>query len=534
MGVLRQGAIVAIATAALAGAAAPNALAAFGVSSFNAEVRKSDKAGDLETRAGATPFSGVTDFSFNNNAGFPDGNVKDIRVDLPPGLISNPQATPKCTEAQFPNCPSNTQIGTEQLTVAPAVTVTASVYNMVPRTGQVSLFSFNTPVGRTDIVGGVRDKTDYGLFFTISDVPQNANLVRSVLTFWGNPPAQNGAGGPTVSFIRLPTSCSGPQTTKLTVTSYAGETATATSTTPTGATGCDALPFAPKLSATTFAARAGAPAGLSVKLTQTPSEANVHSVSVTLPTQLGVRFDTLKNACPEDTFEADLTKCAAAARVGSTSATTPLLAAPLTGDVYLESHKAGALPTLEAILHGPGLQVRLSATIDLSHGINSTFKSIPDLPISQFLLTLDGGRTSTLAASTDLCAAPLTLSSSIVAQSGAKQDATSPVGVAGCTVKLVSSKVRRTSAVLTLRAPAAGRVRLTGKGLASKGVTFSAAGTKQVRVSLTKSGIRALRRHRKKLVVRATATYAPVAGATAGGEPVKGSHSRMRLAFHPR
>src|SRR4029079_14406785 len=161
----------------------------------------------------------------------------------------------KCSEDQFPGCPSATQLGTEALTVSPGLTITGPVYNMVPKQGQLSLFSFNTPVGRTDIVGGIRDRTDYGLFFTSSDVPQSANLTRSVLTFFGNPPAQNGSGGPAVSFIRLPTSCSRPQTTHLNVQSYAGETATSKFTTPIGATGCDKLPFEPKLSATTHAAR---------------------------------------------------------------------------------------------------------------------------------------------------------------------------------------------------------------------------------------------------------------------------------------
>src|SRR3954449_2342109 len=325
MGVLRQGIAAAVVVVAALWLTAASASAAFGVSAFNAEVRKSDTPGDPQTQAGSTPFSGVTDFSFNNNAGFPDGNVKDIRVDLPPGLISNPQAPPKCTEAEFPSCPSNTQLGTESLTVSPGVTVTAAVYNMVPKQGQLSLFSFNTPVGRTDIVGGIRDKTDYGLFFTISDVPQNANLTRSVLNFFGTPSKQNGSGGPPVSFIRLPTSCSGPQTTKLTVTSWAGETATANSVTPTGTTGWAGLPFSPKLTATTFAAGAGRPAGLTVKLTQTGAEANTKSVTVTLPSQLGVRLDNLQHACPEATFEADPAKCAAGARVGSVSAKTPLL-----------------------------------------------------------------------------------------------------------------------------------------------------------------------------------------------------------------
>jgi hypothetical protein len=532
MGVLRQGIALAAVVAAALSLTTSSATAAFGVSAWNAEVRKSDKAGDLETRAGATPFSGVTDFSFNSNAGFPDGNVKDVRVDLPPGLISNPQATPKCTEDQFPSCPANTQLGTEELTVSPGVTVSANVYNMVPKAGQLSLFSFNTPVGRTDIVGGIRDRTDYGLFFTISDIPQNANLTRSVLTFWGNPPAQNGSGGPAVSFIRLPTGCVPPQTTTLTVTSWAGETAVAKSTTPTGTTACDALPFAPKLTATTHAARPGTPAGLAVKLTQTPAEANVSAVTVTLPQQLGVRIENLQHACPEATFSEDPAKCPAGARVGSVSAATPLLPVRLTGDVYLEAHQAGQLPTLEAILRATGVQVHLSSTIDLSHGVTSTFNAIPDLPISEFLLTLDAGAGSALTAKSDLCAQPLTMASSILGQNGKKVDDKPVVGVAGCSVKIVSAKASGRSVKVTLRAPAGGKVRLTGKGLVKRTVNVNEA-TQVVRMKLSRAGLRSLRK-KHKLVVRITAAFAPAAGTSAGGEPVKPSSSRKRVTFRKR
>src|SRR5690349_7226988 len=93
--------------------AAPAAHADFGIQDFTAEVKKADDT-TLETQAGAHPFVGVTSFTFNSTASGPDGHVKDIRVDLPPGLISNPQATPRCTAAQFPDCPKETQVGTEQ------------------------------------------------------------------------------------------------------------------------------------------------------------------------------------------------------------------------------------------------------------------------------------------------------------------------------------------------------------------------------------------------------------------------------------
>ena len=87
-------------------AAAPqHARAAFGVSDFVAEVRDQD--GDA-SHAGrrATPTSASSNFTVNTTGGTPDGNVKDVRVDVPPGLISNPEATPKCTDVQYAASPA--------------------------------------------------------------------------------------------------------------------------------------------------------------------------------------------------------------------------------------------------------------------------------------------------------------------------------------------------------------------------------------------------------------------------------------------
>src|SRR3954453_12698322 len=98
----------------LLGVVAPNAFAAFGIQSFTADVL--DDQGHVVTQAGATPYTGVTDFTLNSTLGLTDEQVKKIRVDLPPGLISNPQATPQCPQADFPTCDAKTQIGTVDLT----------------------------------------------------------------------------------------------------------------------------------------------------------------------------------------------------------------------------------------------------------------------------------------------------------------------------------------------------------------------------------------------------------------------------------
>ena len=167
-------------------AAATPAHAAFGVDqgNFTAGVFAADHTTAV-TQAGAHPYEGVTEFTFNTTPPFntPDGNVKNIRVDLPPGLISNPQATVQCEDAAYPSCPSESQIGTEEITVVALIgfaqtTFKVPIYNMKPGADQVSDFAFAIPIlaPRTDIVGGVRDTTDAGLFFTISNVANTAPI----------------------------------------------------------------------------------------------------------------------------------------------------------------------------------------------------------------------------------------------------------------------------------------------------------------------------------------------------------------------
>src|SRR3954454_8053382 len=95
------------------GLAAPNAYA-FGIvpGSFHAQVL--DASDHVVTQAGSTPYVGITAFDLDSDPADP---VSDIRVDLPPGLISNPQATPtKCAALSDP-CDPKTQVGTVDVTV---------------------------------------------------------------------------------------------------------------------------------------------------------------------------------------------------------------------------------------------------------------------------------------------------------------------------------------------------------------------------------------------------------------------------------
>ncbi len=88
------------------------------------------------------------------------------------------------------------------------------------------------------------------------------------------------------------------------------------------------------------------------------------------------------------------------------TAGTPLLAAPLTGSVYLVSRGPGALPGLTIQLADP-IPLRLDGVVALTpQGLKTTFTGLPDVPLAAFRLDLAGGPGGAFMLASDLCAAP--------------------------------------------------------------------------------------------------------------------------------
>ena len=99
----------------------------FGLAAFDAFASNED--GTLDNQAGSHPYDFTVAFAMNTEfvheiaeehqvvAG---GEERDIDVRLPPGLVGNAQAAPKCSRAKFDpleyaqadqTCPADTQIG---------------------------------------------------------------------------------------------------------------------------------------------------------------------------------------------------------------------------------------------------------------------------------------------------------------------------------------------------------------------------------------------------------------------------------------
>src|SRR3954452_7298065 len=128
---MRHAVVAALTVAGLCALAPTVAQADFGVSKFDAgtctmnteptpQCTRESNPSYWYTQAAGHPQWGITDFAFNTTGLFqtPDGNVKNVHVDLPVGLSVNPEATPKCTTAQLEAtaCPANSAVGTNYIT----------------------------------------------------------------------------------------------------------------------------------------------------------------------------------------------------------------------------------------------------------------------------------------------------------------------------------------------------------------------------------------------------------------------------------
>jgi hypothetical protein len=237
-------------------------------------------------------------------------------------------------------------------------------------------------------------------------------------------------------FTFNPTNCN-PMSITGSLTSTEG--ATSALSVPFQVTNCAVLGFKPAFSVSTQGktSRAGG-ASLHVKLVypKAPfgSQANIGKVKVDLPKQLPSRLSTLQKACTDSVFNRNPASCPPESRIGLAKATTPLLPVPLSGPVYFVSHGGAKFPELVIVLSGYGTTVQLHAETFISKtGVtSSTFRTVPDVPVGTFELTLPQGKFSALAAPRNLCGSKLRMPTVFTAQNGAQIKQSTPIAVTGC------------------------------------------------------------------------------------------------------
>ena len=220
-------------------------------------------------------------------------------------------------------------------------------------------------------------------------------------------------------FVLNPTSCD-PTSTASTVLGSGKDFVSeaddqpVTVSSPFQAADCASLGYKPalKLSLKGSTKRGGTPAFKAV-LTPRPGDANTGRAQVTLPHSEFLDNAHIGTVCTRVQFaEGNVPgeKCPAASLYGHAKAITPILAEPLEGPVYLRSTGTGAghhlLPDLVAALHNNQVDFDLVGHVEGVHGgISNTFETVPDAPVTQFTLEMEGGSKGLLENSTNLCAA---------------------------------------------------------------------------------------------------------------------------------
>jgi len=297
-----------------------------GAAGFETVLRNSQ--GEEDTEAGTHPYTLTVTNRFPAKKFGPFSmnvpqHLRDLRIDLPAGVILNPNSTPvRCTEKQLESdiegegCPPGSQVGTLALAfvVGGQTTGPTALYNMVPPPGHAAEFGFDAAgLGiYIHFLAGVRyGPGGYRLTATAPDVNAKLPLDGTEATFWGDPSDSSHdwqrygcaeriesicplpSAEPTLHpLLTMPTACPGERTLEAVADSWEnpGVFASAGYDLPSGNSGFADIDFEPTLEARPTTQSGDSPTGLSVDVhvpqtngMEEKATANLRKAVVTLP-----------------------------------------------------------------------------------------------------------------------------------------------------------------------------------------------------------------------------------------------------------
>jgi hypothetical protein len=398
--------------AAIAALAAAPSLAAAAVSSTGFQITSNmplrpavPDPGPSTVVAGSHPSAG----SFST-FGYPDPaeDLKTAIVNFGPGLLGNPESVPKCPtaalEAGGAACPPGSLIGSSRLDISTGESFGGELYNaelVGNEPGRLAAVTnagppLGTIVSSLPMTVTPRGGGDYGVTATLTDI---SRLVPGVQVT-----ALGFVIKPSTGYVRNPTSC------ELNVSTGRGagyDDPAFVDSPPYGfnTTGCEHIPFAPKVSVTV--GDRGSTAfnefpPFVFKFTQAAGEADVMGNKVTLPIELNSN-NTAYTLCSPAQAEAD--NCPAASKFGWVTAHSPFLSGAAQGPVYLFQQTVTSLPGLLLDFRGRvNVKVLTNTSLVNRKQIQSLVLNAPQLPVSDITVALDGGRkTGAFLNREDLC-----------------------------------------------------------------------------------------------------------------------------------
>ena len=412
-------------------------------------------AGTTSNQAG-----GFSPFTLAFGRGDADQYLAGVQLRTPPGLLGSLATVPLCPEPQASQgtCGAGSLIGHTQVLTGPGAEPFLVTGGQVFLTGPYKGAPFGLSIVVPAKAGPYTLTGTNGTGSVVVRSTINIDPTTSALTVTSDPlptildgiPLQLKIVNVTIDrpdFTFNPTSCDKLQITG-TLSSSEGMSEAVSS--PFQVTNCEALKFKPKFTVSTSgktsrANGASLDARVSFPKGALGTQANIAKVKVDLPKQLPSRLTTLQKACPAATFESNPAGCQSASVIGVVKASTPALPVGLTGPVYFVSHGGEAFPSLVIVLQGDGVRVDLTAATFISKaGItSSTFKTVPDVPVSSFELYLPEGKNSALAANGNLCKSKLAMPTAFTAQNGDVIHESTTIAVTGCPKLKKASKASR-------------------------------------------------------------------------------------------
>ena len=417
--------------------------AEFGLDQFDVTFTGPD--GLPAMQAGSHPYAMTTSLQANASGEETEGRLRELLLDLPPGLLATATATPRCLEATFldpeEDCPLGSAVGTSSSSfLEPSHSESAPVYNLAPPAGVPLRLGFRVgDVAAVLVDVGPSPNPPYNPIAIAADWPETVDVLATEVQLWGTPAssahdplrgqclAANGTSNgecpvniAEIPLITLPTSCAGPLATHYEALSWEGAEDFGNALThdaaeppnPLGPSGCNKLAFTPSFAANPTTEAAHSPSGLSLSLgfadegltsPEGLAQSQVRDLvlalpeAITLNPALAVELESCSEAdLEEETLEpASGEGCSEASKLGTIEVETPLLEQSLEGSIFLGEPFEGE-PTLANLYivirnHELGIVIKQIAEVeqDPETGQLVAFaEELPELPFSHLRLHL--------------------------------------------------------------------------------------------------------------------------------------------------
>jgi hypothetical protein len=454
--IVRRGLVIVSGILALVAVSAPSASANLEFAGVGVSVDGSD--GQFARQAG-----GHSDISFTFSVKETDGvesvpleSVRDVELELPPGLIGNATRFPTCsmdqltgsTTGNLQQCPVSSQVGKVTAFIAstggtvPLEQPTLlGLFNIAHGPEVPAKFAFNYLGYVATIVPQVRPG-DHGISAGSTEISRGITSVGASVEFWAYPAdpshdgERQGAGlpfiieglefpstAPNLPFTSNPTSCP-ERGSSFTARGDSWENPGVFDTRQLTADedgvpflweGCEKLPFAPKAELAPESGRAHSPTGLGVRVELPQNEGSnglstsaAKQVALTLPEGMAISPSVAAGQSGCTSAQVDLESndppaCPASSRLGTIELKTPLLEQTLKGEFVLAAQNDNPFNATYAVymlIDGPGFWLKLPGELQVDRQtgqLRTVFDELPQLPFESVDVQLDGGPNAPLS-----------------------------------------------------------------------------------------------------------------------------------------